>query len=303
MLILNFLRLRMRAMTLFELVKIVLDELYVEAEEMYGTQVDDKIKARMAYLTAVYYKLSSSEHEPIDYKDPATRFAYVYKYVPAHGDYVFQILNSVRSKIDEPVFFEQDARLSCIGGGPGSDLIGVLKYIDYCNEKEPVRAITAYLLDREQAWSDTWTEVNTKFDLDIKFHSAFQPFDVTLPNSWESQRRFLKADLFTLSYFVSEVMALDEEGKVSKFWNILFTGAKIGAYLLYLDNGHTHFTEYFDERWKAGGGWQIIDSGDNTRFTPSGSEQASEVAEYKGKFGRSPKIQGVVTYRILRKIK
>ncbi len=290
-------------MTLFELVKIVLDELYVEANDMYGDHVDEEIKKRMSYLTSVYNKLSSSEHEPIDYKDPATRFAYVYKYVPAHGDYVYQILKNARMQLDEPIFQDEDARISCIGGGPGSDLIGVLKYIDFRKDKEPVKAVTAYLLDREQAWSDTWTEVNTKFDLDIKFHSAFQPFDVTLPDSWESQKKFLKADLFTLSYFVSEVMALDEDGKVSKFWKTLLSGAKVGAYILYIDNGHTHFTDYFDEKWKTAGGWEVVDSDDNTRFTPSGSEQASEVAQYKEKFGQMPKIQGYVSSRFLRKIK
>lgn len=290
-------------MTLFELVKIVLDELYVEAEEMYGSYVDETIKTRMAYLTSVYNKLSSSAHEPIDYKDPATRFAYVYKYVPAHGDYVFQLLENAHGQLDEPVFADSDARVSCIGGGPGSDLIGVLKYIDYRNRTEPVRAVTAYLLDREQAWSDTWTEVNMKFDLDIKFHSAFQPFDVTLPETWESQKRFLKADLFTLSYFVSEIMALDKTGGVSKFWSTLFTGAKVGAYILYIDNGHAHFSGYFDEKWRSAGGWELIDHEDYACFTPSGSEQASEVAEYTDKFGRSPKIQGKISSRFLRKIK
>lgn len=290
-------------MTLFELVKIVLDELYVEARQMYGDEVDAAIKTKISYLTGVYGKLNSSSHQPIDYKDPATRFAYVYKYVPAHGDYIFQILKTAKYELSGPIFSGVDSRITCIGGGPGSDLIGVLKYIDYMSSSEPTTAVTAYLLDREQAWADTWTEVNAKLELDVRFTSAFQPFDVTLPTTWESQKKFLQADLFTLSYFVSEVMSLDTHGAVSQFWNTLLVGAKVGAYLLYLDNGHTDFTTYFDAKWETTGKWECVVSSDNIRITPSGSEQASELIEYKERIGQMPKIQGYITYRLLKKIK
>jgi len=290
-------------MTLFELVKIVLDELYIEAKDLYKDKVDDVIKSKISDLAEAYGRLALPSHQPIDYKDPATRFAYVYKYVPAHGDYIFQILRLARTELGKPIFSSGDTRITCIGGGPGSDLIGVLKYIDFMSGREPTKAVTAYLLDREQAWADTWTEVNAKLDLDIKFHSVFQPLDVTRPTTWESQKKFLQADLFTLSYFVSEVMALDSDGKISQFWETLFSGAKVGAYLLYVDNGHTVFTSYFDKKWEAAGNWECIDYDDNVRFIPGGSEQASELTEYKTKIGQMSKIQGYITHRFLKKIK
>lgn len=290
-------------MTLFALVKIVLDELYVEASHMFGADVDAEIIKRIAYLAAVYANLTTAKHEPIDYKDPATRFAYVYKYVPAHGDYAFQFLKDARTALTRPLFPEQEARISCIGGGPGSDLIGVLKFIESRNQYEPVTAMTAYLLDREHAWSDSWAEVNKKLKMAIQFHSAFQPFDVTVPTSWESQKKFLQADLFTLSYFVSEVMALDHDGRVSKFWNTLLTGAKLGACMLFLDNGDSRFTDYFDARWLQHGGWELVDASNGIYITPSSAEQASELAVYSKKFNHMPKIKGTVSSRFLRKLK
>src|SRR5271168_1588035 len=68
-------------LTIFELVKLALDELYQEASDEYGDDVDDRVKNRIGYLSINYGKLDSKDRVPIDYSDPATRFAYVFKYV------------------------------------------------------------------------------------------------------------------------------------------------------------------------------------------------------------------------------
>lgn len=288
-------------MTLFQLVKIALDALYEEALGEYGKKTDDEIIARFKYLTTSYNDLTNDEREPVDYKDPATRFAYVYKYVASHGDYVVRLLTITRQELGT-VFNDKTARVTCIGGGPGSDILAVLKYLADYGSKEPVKKIVCYLLDKEQAWADTWTELDDKLELDdIKLNVNFQPLDVTDPDSWSSQKKFLEADLFTLSYFVSEVFALDN-GVVKKFWASLFKEAKPGALFVYDDNGKDVFNNYFDEQWKAAG-LELVEDGTNTAWTPSSSEQASELAFYKAKFGENPKLKSYLSYRILRKKK
>jgi hypothetical protein len=286
--------------TIFELVKIVLDELYQESTRYYGAQVDTVILDRMKYLAASYTQLTSATRAPVNYADPATRFAYVYKYVTAHADYIVQVMSTFKSSINGPVFKNKDLQISCIGGGPGSDLIGILKYLDNQSQSELVSSLTAYMLDKQQAWADTWVAVNQKLGINVNFTSAYQIFDVTDPNSWQFQQRFLGADLFTLSYFVSEIIDLDKNGEANHFWNTLLGGAKSGAYILYSDNGHTDFTNYFDSRWQAAG-WQCVLSADNFYITPSASEQANELADYKAKFGQMPKLKSQLTYRIIQK--
>jgi hypothetical protein len=147
-------------MTTFELVKLALDELYGEAKGEHGSASDAEIKKRMAYLTGSYNQLGASSRKPVDYRDPATRFAYVYKYVTAHADYLVQVMTTLRSELGYSLFTTEDARISCIGGGPGSDIIAALKYLDEAKDKEPVKRVTCYLLDGEQAWADTWTELS-----------------------------------------------------------------------------------------------------------------------------------------------
>lgn len=287
-------------MTSFELVKIALDGLYAEATVLHGAATDSIISQRMTYLSTSYSGLNNTNRLPVDYKDPATRFAYVFKYVATHSDYIVQILNQLRSEVGGTVFDMENLRLSCIGGGPGSDIIGVLRYLDERKASEPVKKVTCYLLDREQAWADTWTELDDSMNLGTGLNVNFQPFDVTKPTSWAQQTKFQQADLFTMSYFVSEVKSLDVNGIVSSFWTTLFQNAKPGALFLYDDNGHDSFNSYFDGLWKAAG-LELIVHATNEPIWPRGVEQASELKEYMTKFGQSPKLKTPLTYRVLRK--
>jgi len=288
-------------MTIFELVKRALDDLYQEATASYGAKVDEVIGQRLAYLSQSYGQLNEAERKPIDYRDPATRFAYVYKYVAAHGDYVVQVLEHLRIEAGGHIFDKENIRVTCLGGGPGSDIIAVLKYLDDYKKQEPVKKVTCYLLDKEQAWADTWTELDDSLQVAVTLHANFQPLDVTQPTSWVSQQKFLKADLFTLSYFVSEVSALDTDGSVSDFLATLFEKAQPGALFLYDDNGSDAFNSYFDAQWQKAG-LECLISQNNSKITPRYSEQASELAAYRTKFNNhSPKIQAWLSYRVLRK--
>jgi hypothetical protein len=286
--------------TIFELVRIALDELYREGKKQYGKRLDETIRERMRYLSDSYARLTDAKRQPVDYKDPATRFAYVYKYVAAHGDYLVQIMHGLREELGSAIFQSESVRVTCIGGGPGSDIIAVLKFLDELAEEEPVNKVKCYLLDKEQAWADTWTELDDSLDLDLQLNANFQPLDVTAPDSWKSQQKFLQADLFTMSYFVSEVRSLDKDGVVTKFWKTVFKKAKPGALFIFDDNGHEHFTEYFDKQWKDAN-LECVLAKDSTRFIPRFSEQASELGDYLEKFEHSPKIQSNLSYRVLRK--
>jgi hypothetical protein len=205
----------------------------------------------------------------------------------------------LREELVDNIFDKDNIRVSCIGGGPGSDIIAVLKYLSDWEKHEPVSKITCYLLDSEQAWADTWTELDGCLEMDVVLNVNFQPLDVTKPESWRSQKKFLQADLFTMSYFVSEVLSLDSDGVITTFWRTLFEEAKPGAIFLYDDNDHTDFNSYFDAQWKAAGLECLVS--DERRFTPRSSEQSSELGEYPKKFNHHPKLQARLCYRVLRK--
>jgi len=288
-------------MTLFELVKITLDELYKRAELQYQAQTDAEIKRRFTYLSDSYTRLSDPNRVPIDYKDPATRFAYVYRYVATHGDYVVQLLTRAAAVLGGSVFPKGTSRVSCLGGGPGSDILAILKYLADYRGREDVKKLKVFLLDKEQAWADTWDDLEEKLDAGCELRTSFQPLDVLNPD-WISQRHFLEADVYTLSYFVSEVYALDGSGAVTTFWQRLFKEAKPGAVFLYDDNGTDDFNAYFDGQWSKGG-LELLASGSNESWTPRYEERADVLNDYKAKFSAWPKLKGYLSYRVLRKPK
>lgn len=189
-------------MTIFELVKLVLDDLYREAEAEHGAKVDEVIIEKIAYLSKCYENLNCAKRQPVDYADPTTRFAYVFKYVAVHGDYIVQLLDKHKKYFDL-ILNGDNLRLSCIGGGPGSDIVGVLKYIDQYKETEKISLgkIICYLLDKEQAWADTWTELGESLVEKITLNVNFQQLDVTDHSNLEKQKKISASGYFHTELF------------------------------------------------------------------------------------------------------
>ena len=176
-------------MTLFQLVKIALDELYNEVVKVYEQNADHEIIAQFTYLTTSYNQLISTARAPIDYKNPAVRFAYVYKYTASHGDYLVQLLEILAQQLGGKIFQNDLGRVSCIGGGPGSDVIAIVKYLTDSTANETLNRLTVYLLDKEQAWGDSWTELSMKLPTSsMQLNTVFQQMDVLKPD-WTSQRK------------------------------------------------------------------------------------------------------------------
>lgn len=284
-------------MTIFELMKAALDEMYEEGQEEHGAGLDKLIAERLDYLSKSYTKLTNPDRQPLDYADPATRFAYVYRYAAAHGDYLVQLLKEAQAEVEGPLFQKENIVVTCIGGGPGSDIIGLMKYLESRKGKEPVKTVTCYLMDKEQAWSDTWMDAGQQMDFGVTLNVHVLPLDVTDEASWKSVKKPWKADLFTMSYFVSEVYSLDDgKGVVTEFWRRVLQTAKPGAMFLYNDNDYSKFTNYFDELWKTEGLASAY-SGRADR-TPSSAEEKKGLGPYLAKFG-SPKLKAQLAFRLL----
>lgn len=106
------------AMEIFEIVKTVLDQEYesILPEE----ERDQRITKALDSLGTIYGKVKA--YGGPDLSDPAIRFAYIYRYTTMHANVVFETM-----KIDsglQKLFKSNELKISCVGGGPGSDLLG-----------------------------------------------------------------------------------------------------------------------------------------------------------------------------------
>lgn len=275
-------------MNVFQLIKSVLDELYrrIPGE---AAEKDKLINAQIKSLSKTYAKLSK-EAPKTNYADDITRFAYIYEYVTSHANVVYQIVRDCAALRN--IFNAPQVTVTCIGGGPGSDFLGILKYI-LKNKKTP--SLKVNLFDREPAWSESWSDVDDKLGLSIS--NRFMLFDVTKPETWKPYDKFLSADFFTMIYFVSEISTLHD--KAEPFFKHLFENAKHGALLLYVDNRNQDFYGWFDSLISAYN-WKVLMSDQVNLKIEDTSEEKKDLEPYYSKFP-DPKLTANIAYRVYQK--
>jgi len=133
---------------IFPLIELVLDELYSQIPGPETRKVDE-VNSSLAMLSERYRHLVGKD-KAIDYSLPATRLAYIYKYVTCHSNLVYTRIP--RSSKLADLFNGGTVRVACLGGGPGSDFLGILKYCMECGKKPDLKC---QLFDREIAWGES----------------------------------------------------------------------------------------------------------------------------------------------------
>lgn len=280
-------------MTLMQLIKIVLDDAYKAIHVTEEAEKDALIKLELTALATAYAGLTDARNAPIDYSDPVKRFAYIYKYTVAHADYIMQLVRGCPALGD--LFTNKHVEVACLGGGPGSDFLGVLKYLLQAGNKDT--CLTCYLFDKERAWGDSWSDVARSLDAPFRIFPVFQQMDVTDSTSWASYEKYLRADLFTLSYFLSEVYKIKTQAE--PFFSHCFARMKSGAILLFVDNNSASFYNWFDFMAQESKLQQVAAGRVTMAF--SNDEEKNDLGVYFAKFGW-PKRQSDVAYRIMRKV-
>ncbi|MGE5658868.1 MAG: hypothetical protein ACM37W_19905 [Actinomycetota bacterium] len=276
-------------MNCFQIIKGVLDEAYNDIEGSEAEK-DEFILDALEDLREQYSKLLKGID--IDYSYPVTRFAYIYAYVTSHANIVCSVIE--KSHDLKLLFDKNKVNVACIGGGPGSDFLGILKYLMLNDKKTTIKF---QLCDREKTWAESWSDVDDKVDPEFRISTSYLPLDVTDPKDWKNHTKYLQSDLFTMIYFMSEVRAFRDN--VDAYFENLFKSAKSGALFLFVDNNNSNFYDWFDELAKKHG-VQIIESKETSMIPPS-DENKYDLCEYYDKF-TYPKLKANVAYRIGRKL-
>ena len=278
-------------MKCFPLVKTVLDEVYEQVPGQTDAEKDKRIEAALEVLHDQYTQLLTGVH--IDYSDSAIRFAYIYRYVTSHANIVYQrILSSPEL---QKIFDATKVTVACIGGGPGSDFLGILKFTI---QQGKISALKCFLFDREAAWGESWSDVDDKLGTELRVSTYFQQFDVTKPDTWQIHTKYLQADLFTMIYFVSEIFSAGQEA--APYFVQMFQKAKCGSYFLYVDNKESSFRRWFDGIAKNHDLELVAGKSVDVSLGAFPDENKEDLGKYYDKFGW-PKMKAAIDYRIYRK--
>lgn len=279
-------------MNLMQLIKVVLDDAYVSIKAKDDSARDVLIKAEIDSLSSAYAKLTNRKVAPIDYSDPVKRFAYIFKYTVAHADYIMQLIRNEKEL--RTLIGRSSTEVACLGGGPGSDLLGILKYMIQAGVKDS--CVTCYIFDKERAWGDSWSNVARLLKSPFRVYPVFQQMDVTEPATWKSYQKFLRADLFTLSYFLSEVWKIKEAA--DPFFHHCMSQMKKGSMILFVDNNSSQFVGWFDEL-AARNKLKTVKK-ECCQLAFSNDEEKKDLGPYFEKFGW-PKRASDAAYRIMKK--
>lgn len=279
-------------MNCFQIVSTVLDEIYQDIPGNCEKTKDNHVRTSLDYLSQKYARLLQDD-KPINYADPVNRFAYVYSYVTCHANLVASRI--AESSVLSNLFEQSKVNIACVGGGPGSDFLGILKFMMQTCKKATVKC---YLLDGEERWGESWGDVDNKIDPTFRISTHFQRMNVTEPASWAGSQKFVRqSDLITLTYFMSELCM--QKPLAEPYFNNMIEQAKPGALFLYIDNNRPEFYGWFDDLKKQHGLTEI-ESRCYDRVLLPFDEQKVNLGIYYSKF-RDPKLKANIAYRLCKK--
>jgi len=285
-------------MNCFELIRNVLDELWQEIPGTTDAEKAEQVKARQSELSRNYAAIRGSS--VIDYSDPLTQFAYIFTYTAAHGDFLYQLLNKVRRKHDFPE--QGEFSLTSLGGGPGSDLIGCLKFFD--KHSASGLAFSANSFDKDNDWSLCWANVASCIARDDSAEQvckslspSFHNLNVTDDRASAKIKKFMNADMFSMIYFMSEVIKTKNES--STFFEFFFKNVKKGSIVTFIDNKMDDVYGWFDQL-VADNGFDVLASGEE-EWVASSHEEKTELKKYMGLLNYTPKVRGRLAFRVVRK--
>ncbi len=155
------------------------------------------------------------------------------------------------------------------------------------------------ILDRQPAWDRVRRELVQTYKAPFKLKESFQSLNLVKGKPWTDDAAYLDSDIFTFSFCLSEVWALDSKGSVTAFLNEAIDGAKVGAIFCYVDNGGTAFTPRVEAIFDEHSEIELIATKDDPRILMNFDEQCCVVeTPFRERFRQRPKLTGNVSMRV-----
>jgi len=286
----------------FEAINSVLSQSLRDICRVYRLSEDEAVEKIREYLvknSREYWSDSPS----LRYDDPLCRMAYLYAYVSAHANLVdnaFYLFPELKRFVLDKMRKEGMIRVCSFGGGPGSELLGFVKFIE--REAKPGDRLDIYfvLIDKVREWDESWHALvngleqdyeaaygSSRRDWPVLVHRSFLPLDLTSVEEFKSfPSRFRDVDVYVLNYTVSELVAHREE--FFKVFALVVERAESPAYFLFIDRNQPEVVEAIQDCIKCAG---LVECGHTTQNTNMDlDEQKTDLGKWYILMGRNPKL-------------
>ena len=227
-----------------------------------------------------------STTENPDYRSDTKKFCYLYKYSVPHGYYIYVALKNLRPKIKPSIFSRNPTRIACIGGGPGTEIIGLARYFREIEAENLKNVVEVTIFDKEPSWEEACNRVLNCVSLGLDIRLKFREFDAT-DSSTYGNIDFSKFHLVMANFFASEIRKAKIITASRAFWKHMFDSMGAGKIFLAVD-----FAD------GLGSGWRYIES-----IIPAGAtsvlswasvgmrcpDSKTAIAALEAELGHSPK--------------
>lgn len=261
---------------------------------------EDQISARFASLSASYAELTKCERDLIDYSDLATQAAYVFRYALPHAEFNYDFLRLARRHIGAPLFSDTVMTVTSIGGGPGSELLGLIKYLSGADDEPKVKRIIYTVIDKERNWQHVLDEMISATKTDIAIVAIFEQCDVG-SSKIPAKVTLDQEDVVFMSYFISEICALPQDITVKANLNTILKTLKKGKLLFYKDSSASTFYYYFNASIRNAGRYeQLFDL--KKRYSLNAPIYDGIFKQYIDEYGYDPKPSSDALSKVLKRI-
>ena len=205
-----------------------------------------QVKEAIRHMGDEYY---SKKRPEIPFGDLVYKSAYLYEYAPANALAVEAVLteDAKNQRLISSLFTsKQRISLCCLGGGPGSEIIGVAKWI--VRQQLDTTQLEVFVTDKYPQWKDQWKSVqdtlNTYFLAGgvasakrppLVVSSGFAKVDVINPGFSRLPALRWGFDLYIVSYVVSHIYTPKDLSRFSQFMRSVIDSAPKGSKFLFID--------------------------------------------------------------------
>jgi len=155
----------------------------------------------------------------IDYENPFCRMAYLYMNVAIHS-YLITTVFDIHASILKGAFSQNDViKIGAFGGGPGSELLGTINFLEKNQKILGELSIDFLLIDTVREWDESWHSLKQGVDnyfrkkhgsnwrkWPILVNRSFLPLDATKVSDYSNfPTRFSDIDIYIFSYITSEL--------------------------------------------------------------------------------------------------
>ena len=203
-------------------------------------------------------------HPPkIPFESLVYRSAYLYEYAPANALAVEAVLNDDaedQGLISGLLTSKLPISLCCLGGGPGSEILGVAKWL--VRQQLGATQLEVVITDKCLEWRYQWKSVrdtlNTNFSAGSSISAqrrrlvvpkGFVKVDVVDPKSAQLPPLVHGYDLYVVSYVVSHIYTSEGLSRFRQFMQSVIESARQGSKFLFMDRGG-------EQRQDGGVNWQ-----------------------------------------------